>query len=105
MSEYVKIVSKVVTACADKWRDKGDSNWYTNMYLDYFNNYLTREVFIENEILSTVGYNQDDATEERLVKTYGMKLLELYHAVGHLQPMLSHERVGEICMRVLKGEV
>lgn len=99
MSEYVKTVGKVVTACADKWKDKGDSNWFTNMYLDFLNNYISHDTFVEEEIETIVGECSSP------VHAIGMSLLGLFVAICHLQPTLTYEQTGEVAMRILKGEV
>lgn len=103
MSEYVIMVSKVVTACADKWENKGDSNWYTNMYLDFLNNYLTESTFIELEVHPLIQSRH--IKDEIDIETISKNLLGLFRSIGHLQPMISAERVGEIGMKILKGEV
>lgn len=96
----IKMISKVVTACANKWTNKGDSNWYTNMYLDYLNNYLTQDRFIENEIEPIIGDEWSG-----LVYAIVTSLLELSTSISYLQPMLTYEQVGEVAIKILKGEV
>lgn len=100
---YAVVVSEVVTACAKNWESKGDSNWYTNMYLDYLNNYILDSTFMELEVqpLMQTRHLQD----EIYVETVGKNLLNLFRSIGNLQPMLTHEQVGEVAMRILKGEV
>lgn len=106
---YATIMSEVVNACSKKWSDKDqcylcecDSNWYTNMYLDYSNNYLSWDTFVTNEILPRLDWGSDN---ERLkYKNSAHSLLTLFESVGYVQPMLSHERIGEICVKILKGE-
>lgn len=102
MSEYVIMVGKVVTACADKWKDKGDSNWYTNMYLDWLNNYITVDRFVENEIEPIVEC--EDTIQAKYRHDAVIALINLFSGIRHLQPMISAERVGEIGMTILKGE-
>lgn len=100
---YAVIVSKVVTACAKKWESKGDSNWYTNMYLDWLNNYLTEATFIEIEVHPLIQSRH--LQDEIRVETVAKNLLDLFRSIGHLQPMYSHALIGEICIKILKGEV
>lgn len=107
---YVAIVSEVVDACSKKWPDPNkcsmcecDSNWYTNMYLDYSNNYISPNVFIESEILPNMEW--DTIGEERDIRLASSSLLDMFCGVSHCQPMLSYERIGEICIKILKGEV
>lgn len=103
-------MSEVVNACSTKWSDpkkcymcECDSNWMTNMYLDYNNNYISRDTFIENEILPMLKWisNYDrfrltDAAES---------LINLFNSIGKCQSALSYERIGEICIKILKGEI
>lgn len=103
MSEYVIMVGKVVTACADKWKDKGDSNWFTNMYLDYMNNYISVNRFVENEIEPVVEC--ENALQELERMRAASALISLFSGIGHLQPMLNAEQVGKVAMKILKGEV
>lgn len=107
---YVSTMSDVVTKCSLKWAHgnkrylcDNDSNWFTNMYLDYSNNYVSQDTFIECEIYPVVECKTD--VDEHYMRTAIESLMGLFCAVSQCQPMLSYERVGEICIRILKGEV
>lgn len=106
----VSFVSKVVTACSQKWSDKNkcymcdcDSNWFTNMYLDYNNNYVSRDNFIENEIMPMLDW--DSAYGRFRLHDCAESLLNLFNSIGECQSALSYERIGEICIKILKGEI
>lgn len=101
MSEYVRIVNRVVTLCADKWENKGDSNWLTNMFMDYQNNYISISTFIELEIQPMIQARH--IQDEIEIETVAKNLIYLFSSIDHLQPMLPYERVGEIGMNILKG--
>lgn len=109
MKHYAQNVSEVVNLCSTKWSDptkcsmcERDSNWYTNMYLDYSNNYISQETFVENEILPYMNWTS--IYEECTIRCTPQYLLDMFISIGHLQPMLSYERIGEICIKILKGE-
>lgn len=106
-------MSEVVNACSKKWSDKDkcylcecDSNWITNMYLDYTNNYLNADTFAQNEVLDFMELNGNEIFGSDVVRYRSAvkALINLFSSVGFCQPMLNHERVGEICIKILKGE-
>lgn len=110
---YVAIMSEVVNLCSKKWSDQKecclcecDSNWYTNMYLDYSNNYVAEETFITSEIMNRFELEGREfkAYENLKYESAARSLIHLFQSVGYVQPMLSHERIGEICIKILKGE-
>lgn len=103
-------MSELVDVCSKKWSDKNkcylcecDSNWITNMFLDYSNNYIKRQTFIDEEVLPLIAWRN---THEHWQYSKGVEnLLNLYQSIGVCNPyMLSHERIGEICIKILKGE-
>lgn len=102
-------MSDVVTACSKKWSDpylcncECDSNWMTNMYLDYNNNYISRDTFIENEIMPSLDWKSFE--ERNKIKTCAESLLDMFRGIGMCQCALPYDRVGEICIKILKGEV
>lgn len=105
----VTIMSEVVNACSNKWSDpeqctcECDSNWMTNMYLDYMNNYISYKTFAENEVMTRLDWN---SFNDRVKIVNAVKaLLDLFHNIGYCQSALSYERVGEICIKILKGEL
>lgn len=110
---YVKIVSEVVSACAEKYSDINRVNetvkedfsdsWMCNMYMDYMNNYLTTSVFFDSEI-SHILPEYADRHFSHAIKVCE-SLLSLFRSTGILQPMLSHEQIGFIVERVLKGQI
>lgn len=106
----VSFISEVVNACSQKWSDKNkcymcdcDSNWFTNMYLDYNDNYITRDNFIENEIMPMLDW--DTEVDRYRLKGAAESLIALFVNIGNCQPMLPCERIGEICIKILKGEI
>lgn len=103
MANYTKKVGDVVEYCAARFADEGVSNWYTNMYLYWLNNYITQERFYEDEILEKL--QTDDATTNHHIYMAFKALMGLFYNVAHVQPHLSYGRVGEICIKILKGEV
>lgn len=117
----VAIMSEVVTFCSTKWMDPNkcsmcecDSNWITNMYLDYTNNYITWSTFAIEEILTPMEIEREEdfgvEYAEYKCAVYSLmelfrSLMELFRSIGNCQPAISHERVGEICIKILKGEI
>lgn len=111
-TDYVKIVSEVVSACAEKYSDINRVNetvkedfsdsWMCNMYMDWTNNYLTTSVYFDSEI----GHILPEYADKHFV--YAIKvvesMLDLFRSIGTLHPMLTHEQIGFIAERVLKGE-
>lgn len=112
-TNYVRVVSEVISACSEKYSNRNKVNgnvnddfsdsWMCNMYSDWMNNYLTREVFFDSEI----GTILPEYADEHF--TYAFKvcnsLLDLFLSIGTLQPMLTYEQIGFIAERILKGEV
>lgn len=112
-TNYVKIVSEVVSACSEKYSDINRVNetvkedfsdsWMCNMYTDYMNNYITAAVFFDSEI----GHILPEYADKHF--TYAFKvvesMLDLFRSIGTLQPMLTYEQIGFVAERILKGEI
>lgn len=110
----IAIMSEVVTFCSTKWMDPNkcsmcecDSNWLTNMYLDCLNNYIDWNTFAIEEVLTPmeIEREEDFGIEYAEYKCAVRSLIDLFRSVGFCQSAISHERVGEICIKILKGEV
>lgn len=105
----VVFMSRVVNACSKKWSDPDkcylcdcDSNWMTNMCLDYNNNYIIRDIFIGNEIMPLLKWDSDYERLRLLCAAHS--LLGLFNSVEECQPMLSYKQIGEICIKILQGK-
>lgn len=109
-TNYVKIVSEVVSACAEKYSDikrvngpvkeNFSDSWMCNMYMDWLE-YVEMDTFVREEILSI----RPRWTSLHDAYKVGCNLIDLFRSIGTLQPMLTHEQIGFIAERVLKGEI
>lgn len=104
---YLAYLSEVVETCSVKWSHKKqvylddcDSNWYTNMFLDYCNNYISQDTFIQNEIMPRIECNA--ITDEIQIKRAAGNMLDMFRGISGCRPMMSFERVGEVCINILK---
>lgn len=110
---YAKIASEVVSACSKKYsnvnmvgekvKDDFSDSWVCNMYMDFTACYLSREVYFNCEI----GHILPEYADRHFNCAFKVceSLLDLFRSIGILQPMLTHEQIGFIVERILKGEV
>lgn len=104
----IDIMSRVVNACSKKWQNPDkrylcdcDSNWMTSMYFDY-NNYISSDTFIENEIMPLLKWDSD--YERFRLLSAAHSLLSLFNSVGECQPTFSYKQIGETCIKILQGK-
>lgn len=79
-----------------------DSNWLTNMYLIYTNEYLSWETFYEHEILPHLPISSMTRADEAHMISQCENLRNLFCATAHLGgEKASWHQIGETLLKML----
>lgn len=93
-------------------REYCDSNWCTNTYLIYLNDYITFDRFFDGEfeylintyILNTVNNNVQYNEEYAFLKDYISKLHESIYSLSRVAFKASYDQIGNLVLTAISRD-